>query len=139
MTELKEEKPLTQEEKIVNYRLGVLQLAELLENVSKACKLMGMSRTQFYKYKYRFQTHGLEGLKNLPPIHKYHPMTTTPKLKKKIISLSLKHPQWGCYRISDRLRSKGISISGPTIQKILTKNDLGLRYQRIHKLKKIAQ
>ncbi len=126
----------TKEEKIVNYRLSVLQLAESLGNVSKACKLMGMGRTQFYKYKRRYETYGLDGLKNLPPIHKFHPKTTTSKTEKKIISISQNHPRWGCYRISDHLKTKGISVSGPTIQKILTKNSLGTRYQRALHLKK---
>jgi hypothetical protein len=35
-----------------------------------------VSRTRFYEYKRRFQTHGLEGLKDLPPIAKSHPITT---------------------------------------------------------------
>jgi len=120
----------TDDEKIVKYRLKVLKLAETLGNVSKACKILGMDRSTFYRYKRRFEKYGLKGLKNLPPIHKFHPKTTPPKTEKKIISLSQNHPQWGCYRISDHLKTKGISVSGPTIQKILTKNGLGTRYQR---------
>lgn len=120
----------TENEKLVQYRLSVLEIAKSLGDVSKACKLMGMGRTQFYKYKRRYEIYGLEGLKNLPPIHKYHPMTTPHKIGKQIISLSINHPQWGCYRISDHLTTMDISVSGPTIQKILTKNELGTRYQR---------
>ena len=37
----------------------------------------GMDRTSFYKWCQRFQTRGLEGLKDLPPIHKSHSQTTT--------------------------------------------------------------
>jgi len=32
-----------------------------------------VSRTQFHEYKRRFQAHAIEGLKDLPPIHKTHP------------------------------------------------------------------
>ena len=32
-----------------------------------------MHRSQFYEFKRRFQTHGLEGLKDLPPIPKSPP------------------------------------------------------------------
>lgn len=66
-------------EKIARQRLSVLELAETLGNVSEACRQRGMTRTQFYKYKKRFQTFGIEGLKDLPPIHKTHPQTTPPK------------------------------------------------------------
>ena len=64
------------EEKIAHQRLSVLQLAEALENVSAACRQRGMARTQFYEYKRRCELQGLEGLKDLPPIHKTHPQTT---------------------------------------------------------------
>ncbi|MCD6340141.1 MAG: helix-turn-helix domain-containing protein, partial [Verrucomicrobia bacterium] len=42
-------------------------------NVSEACRRRGLSRSRFYEYKRRFQTHGIEGLKDLPPVHKSHP------------------------------------------------------------------
>jgi len=55
-------------EKIARHRLSVLELAEQLGNISEACRRRGMDRTSFYKWKRRFQTHGLEGFKDLPPI-----------------------------------------------------------------------
>ena len=58
------------EEKKARYKMSVLELAEILGNIAEACKIKGLSRTQFNEYKRRFQTHGLEELKYLPPIHK---------------------------------------------------------------------
>jgi len=69
--------------KLAKHRLSALQLAEALGNVSEACRRRGISQTQFYEYKRRFQAHGLEGLKDLPPIHKFHPQTTPPEVVKK--------------------------------------------------------
>jgi len=60
---------MTADEKIVHQRLSVLDLAQALGNVSEACRQRGISRSHFY----HFQTHGLEGLKDLPPIHHSHP------------------------------------------------------------------
>lgn len=82
--------------KLAHKRLSVLQLAEALGNVSEACRLGGIDRTSFYEYKRRFQTHGLEGLKDLPPIHKSHPQTTAPEVVERILALSLEHPTRGC-------------------------------------------
>jgi transposase InsO family protein len=118
------------EKKLVQQRLSVLQLAEALRNVSLACRQRGVSRSQFYEYKRRFQTHGLEGLKDLPPIAKSHPMTTPPETVKKIKALALKHPAWGCQRLEALLKAEGISVSYVTVQKILDRNNLGSRYQR---------
>lgn len=122
------------EEKIARQRLSVLQLAETLDNVSEACRQRGMTRTQFYEYKKRFQTFGFEGLKDLPPIHKTHPQTTPPEVVARILELALTHPSKGCKYISDLLRLEGRYVSGPTVQSILDKHELGTRFQRLLKL-----
>lgn len=125
---------MTAEEKLAHQRLSVLQLAEMLGNVTEACRQRDISRTQFYEYKRRFQTHGLEGLKDLPPIHKSHPFTTPPETVEKILNLSMEHPAWGCDRLSDQLMLEGIKVSSPTVQDILIKNGMGSRYERLMKL-----
>ncbi len=38
-------------EKIIKNKMGLLNLAEELGNVSKACKVMGFSKDAFYRYK----------------------------------------------------------------------------------------
>ena len=38
-------------EKVIKHKVGLLNLAEELGNVSKACKMMGLSRDTFYRYK----------------------------------------------------------------------------------------
>ena len=126
------------EKKIIRHRMSALQLAEALGNVSEACRRRGVSRTQFYEYKRRFQTHGLEGLKDLPPIHKTHPMTTPPEVEQKILDLSLHNPMWGCIRLSNQLKLAGVSVSSPTIQKILIRRQMGSKYQRLLKLEEEA-
>lgn len=37
--------------KIIKHKVGLLNLAEELGNVSKACKVKGLSRDTFYRYK----------------------------------------------------------------------------------------
>jgi transposase InsO family protein len=125
---------MSPEDKIARQRLSVLELAERLGNVSEACRRRGMDRTQFYEYKRRFQTHGLEGLKDLPPIHKSHPFTTAPENVERILELSLMHPAWGCVRLSSELKLQDISVSSPTIQNILIKHGMGSKYERLLKL-----
>jgi len=58
-------------DKIIKHKTGLLNLAEELGNVSKACQVMGYSRDTFYRYKsaadeggitYRiFRTFGFDG------------------------------------------------------------------------------
>lgn len=120
--------------KIAGQRLSVLELAKALRNVSAACKQRGMLRTQFYEYKRRFQTHGIEGLVDLPPVHHSHPNATPPEVEQRILELSLERPAWGCNRLSGTLKLEGIQISAITLQKILNRNEMGSRYDRWLKL-----
>src|SRR3990172_498999 len=120
--------------RVAHQKLSVLQLAESLRNVSQACRQRGVSRTQFYEYKRRFQTHGIEGLKDLPPIPKSNPLTTPQEQVDRILAISLEHPTWGCNKLCDSLALEGNKISYPTIQNILNKHELGTRYERLLKL-----
>lgn len=122
------------EEKVARQRLSVLQLAQTLGSVSAACRQRGMTRTQFYDYKRRFELQGLEGLKDLPPIHKTHPQTTPPAVVEQILALSLAHPAWGCVRLSAHLKLDGVSVSSPTIQDILIRAGMGRKFERLLKL-----
>ena len=126
------------EKKVVHHRLSALELAKALGNVSETCRRRGICRSQFYEYKRRFQTHGLEGLKDLPPIHKTHPMTTPLETVRKVLDLSTKNPMWGCVWLSNQLRLMGVSVSSPTIQNILIKNGMASRYDRLLKLEQRA-
>jgi hypothetical protein len=65
--------------RVAKQKLSVLELAVTLGNVSEACRQQGVSKTQFYEYKRRFQTYGLEGLKDLAPIPKHFPNATSQK------------------------------------------------------------
>lgn len=49
---------------IIKHKAGLLNLAEELQNVSKACKIMGVLRDTFYRYQELVETDGLEGLIN---------------------------------------------------------------------------
>ena len=53
---------MTAEKKVARRKLSLLELATDLNNVSKACKVMGYSRQQFYEIRRNFQTFGAEGL-----------------------------------------------------------------------------
>ena len=101
--------------KVARRRLSVLEMAETLGNISEACRRRGMDRTSFYEWKRRFQTHGLEGLKDLPPIPKSQPNQTAPENEAIVLECSLAHPSWGCVKLSDFLKLQGLSISSPTI------------------------
>ena len=42
---------MTKEQKIIRAKVGLLELAKQLGNVSQACKMLGYSRDSFYRFK----------------------------------------------------------------------------------------
>jgi hypothetical protein len=112
----------------------VLQQAEKLGNVTEACAQAGISRPVFYKWRERYRLHGVEGLQDRPPLAKSHPHGIDSTTAARIVRLSLERPELGCARLALLLKDRGISVSGPTVQSVLTKHGLGKKAQRLHRL-----
>ena len=53
---------MTTKDKIARRKLSLLELASEMNNVSKACRIMGYSRQQFYEIRRNYQTYGADGL-----------------------------------------------------------------------------
>ena len=53
-------------EKIIKHKVGLLNLAEELGNVSKACQILGLSRDTFYRYRDAVEEGGVEALLERP-------------------------------------------------------------------------
>ena len=53
-------------QKIIRHKVGLLNLAEELGNVSKACQMMGLSRDTFYRYRDAVEDGGVEALLEKP-------------------------------------------------------------------------
>lgn len=125
---------MTAKKKLAHKRLTLLQLAEKLGNVSKACKMHKVSRSQFYEYKRSFQEFGLEGLIDKPPIPGPHPNELSKDIKNRIVDLSLEHPAFGQQRIADQLALEGISACPTTVRNVWIKSGMETRYKRLLKL-----
>lgn len=75
---------MTTDEKVARRKLSLLELAQDLGNVSKACKVMGYSRQQFYEIRRNFQTYGAEGLiDRLPGARGPHPNRVSEEIKQR--------------------------------------------------------
>lgn len=117
-------------EKLARRRLSTLEFAARLGNIAEACRRRGMDRTSFYEWKRRFQLYGLDGLKDLPPVHKTHPQKLPASLVEELVRLSDENPAWGCKRLSLEMKRRGLEISDRVAQDYLRKHGRGTRYGR---------
>lgn len=126
---------MTTEEKVVRRKVSLLNLSKELNNVSKACKIMGYSRQQFYEIRRNYQTHGIEGLiDNIPGAKDPHPNRVSEEVEKAILDHAIEHPTHGPLRVSQELLLKGIQVSSSGVRGVWARHNLSSRYDRLLRL-----
>lgn len=101
------------------------KLAESLGNVSLACARLGVTRSLYYKWKAR-----LSGNRGGVTRRRRHPQATEEPVRERILEIALRHPEWGCDRISYYLKLQKDTVSGTTVQKILRAHGIGNKSER---------
>ncbi len=129
-----------QAEKIARRKLSLLQLAQALGNVSKACRIVCYSRQHFYEIRRNFQVHGAEGLLDrLPGAKGPHPNRVAPPIEKAILAHALKHPTHGAQRVADELMLRGLQVSSGGVRGVWTRNKLQTRHHRLLRLEETVR
>lgn len=84
-------------EKLVHHRLSVLQLAEVLENNSEACRGEETDPNSYLEWKYGLMKNGFAGVRGLSTPHYTHPQITPPKVVDRILQAEPESSCLGVY------------------------------------------
>lgn len=129
------------EKKIIKPKVGLLELAKQLGNVSEACKTFGYSRDTFYRYRDLYDNGGEEALKEISRKGRAQIKNRVPEqVEKAVIDIAIEFPAYGQMRASNELRKKGIIISSGGVRSIWLRNDLETISKRLKALSaRVAQ
>lgn len=109
---------------IIKHKAGLLNLAEELGNVSKACKIMGVSRDTCYRYQELAEEGGIDALVNqnrrVPNLKNRADEAT----ERAVVEYAVEFPAHGQHRTSNELRKKGVLISGSGVRSIWQRHNL---------------
>lgn len=109
---------------IIKHKAGLLNLAEELGNVSKACKIMGVSRDTFYRYQELAEEGGIDALVNqsrrVPNLKNRADEAT----ERAVVNYAVEFPAHSQHRTSNELRKKGVFISGSGVRSIWQRHNL---------------
>jgi len=123
-------------EKIIRNKVGLLNLAEELGNISKACQIMGFSRETFYRYQEAVSEGGIEALFEKSRKKPNLKNRIDEKIEKSVIDYAIEYPTLGQLRVSNELRKQGVFVSPSSVRSIWVRNNLGNKKQRLQALEK---
>jgi transposase InsO family protein len=121
---------------VIKHKVGLLNLAAELGNVSRACKVMGFSRDTFYRYQSAVETGGVDALidanRKKPNLRNRVEDAT----EKAVMAFAIEQPAFGQVRVSNELRKRGIFVSPSGVRSVWLRHDLESFKKRLSALER---
>ena len=106
------------QQNVIRHKVGLLNLAAELGNVSRACKLLGFSRDTFYRYHAAMESGGVDALIDANR-RKPNPKNRVEEVTEvAVAAFAIEQPAFGQVRVSNELRKRGLFISPSGVRSV---------------------
>ena len=103
---------------VIKHKVGLLNLAAELGNVSRACKVMGFSRDTFYRYQAAVADGGVEALLDANRKKPNFRNRIEESIETAVAAFALEQPAFGQVRVSNELRKRGTFVSPSGVRSV---------------------
>jgi transposase InsO family protein len=127
-------------ERIIKHKVGLLNLAEELGNVARACQLMGVFRDTFYRYRDAVDDGGVDALLDANRKKANLKNRVDPQIEVTVVKYAIDFPAHGQVRVSNELRKLGIFVSPSGVRSVWLRHELANFRSRLKALEaRVAQ
>ena len=101
---------MTQTQYIINRKLNILELGEVLGNISEACRTLGISRQHYYDIRTAIEEEGLDGLLEKSRCAPRPSNRVAPHIEQAVLDYSMDFPTHGHVRVANGERDDIYSL-----------------------------